>query len=602
MLPILLCNCRGLLLFATLVVLLNSQSLTRGAGRPKDNITIPAIDSERQVALRFHGQNDYVEIPDDPLLSAIGSHFTLECWIRINTLPLTNQEVMGKWGCGSNEDDEFGRDIHPDGRILATVSGLATWYYLLSDPIPVKTWTHVASVFDATTHTHELYINGVLNQSQETAPSFVMDRDTDQPFRIGTYDLCFFPSFNGDIDEVRIWNTSRTEEEIQSSMSISLNGNEAGLLGYWRIDEGRGTIAHDATPNGIHGTLINGPAWLGQRPPQSEPYVASVIDIPGDQGGYVTLKWEASSLDTNVNVLQHYSIWRALPGQSSAASSSSNDIHRNYSAASFRIVKFHDQAYAWEWIGNEPAHRFPAYSFTAPTLYDQTQTIDGKHYFLVSAQTGDPNVFYDSNVDSGYSVDNLAPASPQQLAGSYSSPSVMLRWNANSEPDLRQYILYRSDHPNINPSSIPSVAVTVDTSYVDSDPLPGGVFYYLVIAQDIHGNQGPGSNELRIVATGIFERTGELPAENALYQNYPNPFNPKTNVAFDVARDGFVTVKVFNALGEEIITLVNNRLSAGRYDVTFDATEFMSGVYYYRMTVSADGTTFSRTKKLVLLQ
>ena len=83
-----------------------------------------------------------------------------------------------------------------------------------------------------------------------------------------------------------------------------------------------------------------------------------------------------------------------------------------------------------------------------------------------------------------------------------------------------------------------------------------------------------------------------------LNQNYPNPFNPTTNIRFAVAKDGLVTLKVFNTLGKEIKTLISKNLTAGQYDVSFDASELTSGVYIYQL--NADNRTIS--KKMMLLK
>jgi len=83
-----------------------------------------------------------------------------------------------------------------------------------------------------------------------------------------------------------------------------------------------------------------------------------------------------------------------------------------------------------------------------------------------------------------------------------------------------------------------------------------------------------------------------------LAQNYPNPFNPTTSIRFAIAKDGLVTLKVFNTLGKEIKTLISKNLTAGQYDVSFDASELTSGVYIYQL--NADNRTIS--KKMMLLK
>jgi serine protease len=89
-----------------------------------------------------------------------------------------------------------------------------------------------------------------------------------------------------------------------------------------------------------------------------------------------------------------------------------------------------------------------------------------------------------------------------------------------------------------------------------------------------------------------------MPRAFDLKQNYPNPFNPSTNIRFDVPVSAFVSLKVYNVLGQEVASLVNEIKQPGDYEVLFDAVGFTSGVYFYRMSAGA----FVQTKKLILLR
>jgi hypothetical protein len=98
--------------------------------------------------------------------------------------------------------------------------------------------------------------------------------------------------------------------------------------------------------------------------------------------------------------------------------------------------------------------------------------------------------------------------------------------------------------------------------------------------------------------TVVEQRSDGSPGMFVLEQNYPNPFNPSTNIRFAVTGSGFVTLKVYNLLGQEVRTLVNENLHAGGYEVTFDATGLASGTYFYRLQAG----DFVQTKKLLLLR
>jgi hypothetical protein len=88
--------------------------------------------------------------------------------------------------------------------------------------------------------------------------------------------------------------------------------------------------------------------------------------------------------------------------------------------------------------------------------------------------------------------------------------------------------------------------------------------------------------EYGTVPTGVAEET-TMPLEFALAQNYPNPFNPSTSIRYDIPEASLVQLKIFNALGEELATLVNREVPAGRHGVVWDASNFPSGVYLYRI-------------------
>ena len=81
-----------------------------------------------------------------------------------------------------------------------------------------------------------------------------------------------------------------------------------------------------------------------------------------------------------------------------------------------------------------------------------------------------------------------------------------------------------------------------------------------------------------------------------LKQNYPNPFNPQTQIGYSTAKNGFVTIEVFDVLGQKVSTLVNEFEEAGKYSVIFDASSLTSGVYFYKIRTSE----YVETKKMLL--
>jgi len=119
-----------------------------------------------------------------------------------------------------------------------------------------------------------------------------------------------------------------------------------------------------------------------------------------------------------------------------------------------------------------------------------------------------------------------------------------------------------------------------------------------------------GSDHLPVTALYKFEKTGSvtiisnlIPEKFNVYQNYPNPFNPSTKIKFDIpsglnGSDSKVRLSVYNSLGKEIAELVNENLGAGSYETEFDASDFSSGVYFYKIETD----NFSQTKSMFLIK
>lgn len=101
-----------------------------------------------------------------------------------------------------------------------------------------------------------------------------------------------------------------------------------------------------------------------------------------------------------------------------------------------------------------------------------------------------------------------------------------------------------------------------------------------------------------ITGIGNHENIASLPTEYALAQNYPNPFNPETKINYDLPVSGHVSLKIYDLVGKEVMTLVNEIQNAGRYSATFSGVNLASGMYFYKITAG----TFTVVKKMVLIK
>ncbi len=98
--------------------------------------------------------------------------------------------------------------------------------------------------------------------------------------------------------------------------------------------------------------------------------------------------------------------------------------------------------------------------------------------------------------------------------------------------------------------------------------------------------------------TGINNNNGGIPSQFRLYQNYPNPFNPSTVITFDMPKDGFVSLKVYNAIGQEVASLIDGNIKAGVYQKVFNASSLPSGIYFYKLVTD----NFSDVRKMSLIK
>jgi hypothetical protein len=100
------------------------------------------------------------------------------------------------------------------------------------------------------------------------------------------------------------------------------------------------------------------------------------------------------------------------------------------------------------------------------------------------------------------------------------------------------------------------------------------------------------------LTTSIQQNGNTIPEEYALEQNYPNPFNPSTTVSFNLPEEDFVSLKVFNSIGQEVTLLYSGVLQAGSHQIVFDASKLSSGIYFYQIQTQS----FTSTKKMILMK
>ena len=132
---------------------------------------------------------------------------------------------------------------------------------------------------------------------------------------------------------------------------------------------------------------------------------------------------------------------------------------------------------------------------------------------------------------------------------------------------------------------------------VHIDPCLGRTIYLIIILNIITaGIAVPGAHLDQDARPEVFYIVEEMPKEYSLNSNFPNPFNPTTQISYQIPKNGFVNLVVYNALGQEVEVLVNQHQSSGKYSVQFNASSLPSGVYIYKLNAGE----FSSVKKMIL--
>ncbi len=223
--------------------------------------------------------------------------------------------------------------------------------------------------------------------------------------------------------------------------------------------------------------------------------------------------------------------------------------------------------------------------------------------FAVIAHTADPLIYFVSQPDSGYSLDNLVPQAPQGFIAVAGDSSIELIWEMVPDPDFDYYALYRSTQSGFDPDTLDPYATLIDTFYADWQVDPNTQYFYRVSAFDFSGNEGDFSTEVNAIIVGITDSYSSLPREFALFQNYPNPFNPVTFIKYAIPKREKVEIIIYNTLGQKVRTLLLKDQDPGYYTAVWDATndfghEVSSGLYFYGIKAGK----YNAIKKMVLLR
>lgn len=207
-------------------------------------------------ALDFDGSTDYIDCGNAASVNITGS-ITLECWANVDDLSNV-MFFVGKHCTHNNRSYDIFYNDGSGNLQFDVIDDANNLYPLTYGGLTTGQWVHMAGTYNQTSGDMVFYIDGEQVATANIGTITIMTSNI--ATTIGGYWGGVSCNTNrgfvdGEMDEVRIWNVARTQTQIQDNMCKTLQGNETGLVGYWRMNEGSGTTVFDQTANNNDGTL-----------------------------------------------------------------------------------------------------------------------------------------------------------------------------------------------------------------------------------------------------------------------------------------------------------------------------------------------------------
>jgi hypothetical protein len=317
----------------------------------------------------------------------------------------------------------------------------------------------------------------------------------------------------------------------------------------------------------------------------------TVTDLAGGQRYY----WRVQAKNAEGSLGPWSDYWNfisyiPLPSAPQLVSANLTDPGR----ADYMTFKWRKDKYAAQYrIQVSRLTTFSPLAVPAATTSDTVITLSGfyegqKLYWRVQAE----NIAGSSPWSEPSIFTVILPPSDLVIQG-FENNKVTLKWKDNSKVE-DGYVIERKQGEASSFSVLDSLGKNVG-QYVDTTIEAGQIYIYRVQAyKSSVGSEY--SNEVSLNLTGVKKEA--IPREYSLSQNYPNPFNPTTTINYQLPISSYLTLKVYNLLGQDIATIFEGVQSAGNYSVTFDANGLTGGIYFYQLKAGS----FVENKKFILLK
>jgi len=414
-------------------------------------------------------------------------------------------------------------------------------------PCITGNWYYVTGVYDGANI--KMYVNGNL-QASVTQTGNIAPFTTDYKFMIGKWAYTG-RWFNGDIDEVCLWNTALSQTQIRSMMCKKLNGNESGLAGYWRMNEASGSVVADKTSGGHNGT-INAAARNYSSAPVGD---TAVYAFGSGQLTFVNFRGDSLKVNNFSSTPAGIVIYRidTVPNSTSAASEFTAIGHAYYYGIFFPdynnetynvtyyfngypgIVDKTQLALAYRTSNNDMSWLNLSATLNTSTNLLSKSALSGRHEFVLATK----------------SPANTLPVEMVSFNAGVDERSVDLRWQTASEINNDHFTIERSTDgqhfENIMEIAGAGNSTTLRSYAATDEHPPAGHVYYKLRQTDYDGHY----KEFNIESV-IFESSDEsfIRIENV----YPNPFKDHIRIIFNADHVQPINISIFDMGGKLIFS------------------------------------------------
>ena len=568
-------------------------------------------------ALDFDGSDDYVELSFN--MNNL-TQFSIEGWVKTTTYQGGRISFFGapyliRFGRKDNDVWAYAEQTYQSASVGVTSIASSTSDF-------TGKWYHFAVVCN--TSSIKIYVNGNLEANQSISISGFGTDGNGYNAHIGGRIMNHPPTgyLAGVIDDVRFWNDTRTAAEIQENMHKELVGDETGLRAYYKMSNGTGTSLTDNSSNSNTGTLtnmVNGDwvtsyAVIGGLGSSYKTDVEGIWSVSGtsesDASTGLTMTVGSALTAGNFAVFGNNNTGNAVSSDLGSVASTHRlgriwQVDESGTVTATIKIDMSDATAGNPGTGTASNYRL---------LYRSGTSGDFSSVATGSSISGDVVTFSSVSLQDGYYTMGAESDAclPVELASfellETRNEGITLQWITESEINNLGFNLDRKTpitdwsqiasyvtHPALQGQG--SVSHQTIYTFTDNTVYEDESYDYRLSDVDYDGNVEYHSLQLMGLTSS------NVPEQFILYPNYPNPFNPVTTIRYDLSKESFVNITIYDMLGNVVNNLVNTNQSSGYKSVQWNAINnqgepVSAGVYLYKIQAG----DFVDTNKMILLK